>query len=31
SVVLKADIRPSVTDGLTSKVDSLEQKLADLG
>ena len=31
SVVLKADIRPGVTDGLTSKVDSLEQKLADLG
>ncbi len=30
SVVLKADIRPSVHDGLTSKVESLEQKLADL-
>src|SRR2546429_4614026 len=30
SVVLKADIRPSVHDGLTSKVDSLEQRLADL-
>jgi uncharacterized protein (TIGR00106 family) len=30
SVVLKADIRPGVTDGLTSKVESLEQKLADL-
>jgi len=30
SVVLKADIRPSVTDGLISKVESLEQKLADL-
>ena len=31
SVVLKADIRRGVTDGLTSKVDSLERKLADLG
>jgi uncharacterized protein (TIGR00106 family) len=30
SVVLKADIRPSVTDGVISKVESLEQKLADL-
>jgi uncharacterized protein (TIGR00106 family) len=30
SLVLKADVRPSVTDGLTSKVESLEQKLADL-
>ena len=30
SVVLKADIRPGVTEGLTSKVESLEQKLADL-
>lgn len=30
SLVLKADIRPSVHDGLTSKVVSLEQKLADL-
>src|SRR5947209_18462160 len=30
SVVLKADIRPSVHDGMTSKLASLEQKLADL-
>ena len=30
SLVLKADIRPSVTDGLTSKLASLEQRLADL-
>jgi len=30
SVVLKADIRPSINDGLTRKVESLEQKLADL-
>ena len=30
SVVLKADIRPGVDDGLTRKVESLEQKLADL-
>jgi uncharacterized protein (TIGR00106 family) len=30
SLVLKADVRPSVSDGLTSKVESLEQKLADL-
>ena len=30
SVVLKADIRPSVHDGLTRKVESLEQKLAEL-
>jgi len=30
SVVLKADIRPGVHDGLTSKVESLERKLADL-
>jgi len=30
SVVLKADIRPGVSDGLTSKVASLEEKLAGL-
>ncbi|HEY2666758.1 MAG TPA: MTH1187 family thiamine-binding protein [Actinomycetota bacterium] len=30
SLVLKADIRPGVDDGLTSKVESLEKKLADL-
>jgi len=30
SLVLKADIRPSVHDGMTSKLASLEQKLADL-
>ncbi|MEV1288848.1 MTH1187 family thiamine-binding protein [Micromonospora sp. NPDC049679] len=29
SVVLKADIRPGVTDGLTSKVVDLEARLAD--
>ena len=29
SVVLKADIRPGVTDGLTSKVDTLERHLQD--
>jgi uncharacterized protein (TIGR00106 family) len=28
SVVLKADVRPGVTSGLTSKVDSLERHLA---
>jgi uncharacterized protein YqgV (UPF0045/DUF77 family) len=27
SVVLKADIRPGVTDGLTSKVEDLERYL----
>jgi uncharacterized protein (TIGR00106 family) len=27
SMVLKADIRPGVTDGLTSKVDTLERYL----
>ncbi|HEY2668336.1 MAG TPA: MTH1187 family thiamine-binding protein [Actinomycetota bacterium] len=30
SLVLKADIRPGVDDGLTSKVESLEKKLADM-
>ena len=30
SVVLKADIRPGVSDGLTSKVASLEEKLSGL-
>jgi len=30
SVVLKADIRPGIDDGLTRKVESLEQRLADL-
>ena len=30
SLVLKADLRPGVHDGLTSKVESLELKLADL-
>jgi uncharacterized protein (TIGR00106 family) len=29
SLVLKADIRPGVTDGLTSKVEHLERYLAD--
>jgi uncharacterized protein (TIGR00106 family) len=29
SLVLKADVRPGVTDGLTSKVASLERHLAD--
>ena len=29
SLVLKADIRPGVTDGLTSKVESVERQLAD--
>ena len=29
SLVLKADIRPSVTDGLTSKVATIEQYLED--
>ncbi len=28
SLVLKADIRPGVTDGLTSKVDTVERHLA---
>lgn len=28
SLVLKADIRPSVTDGLTSKVDTVERHLS---
>jgi uncharacterized protein (TIGR00106 family) len=28
SVVIKADIRPGVTDGLTAKVDTLERHLA---
>jgi uncharacterized protein (TIGR00106 family) len=28
SITLKADIRPGVTDGLTSKVASIEQHLA---
>jgi uncharacterized protein (TIGR00106 family) len=28
SVVLKADIRPGVTDGLTAKVETLERHLA---
>ncbi|MEV6766074.1 MTH1187 family thiamine-binding protein [Streptomyces sp. NPDC051105] len=28
SLVLKADIRPSVTDGLTSKVETVERYLA---
>jgi uncharacterized protein (TIGR00106 family) len=28
SVVLKADIRPGVVDGLTAKVESVEQRLA---
>jgi uncharacterized protein YqgV (UPF0045/DUF77 family) len=29
SVTLKADIRPGVTDGLTSKVEAVERYLAD--
>jgi uncharacterized protein (TIGR00106 family) len=29
SVMLKADIRPGVTDALTSKVNDLEARLAD--
>lgn len=29
SLVLKADIRPGVTDGLTSKVEKVEQSLAE--
>jgi uncharacterized protein YqgV (UPF0045/DUF77 family) len=29
SLVLKADIRPGVTDGLTSKVDTIERHLRD--
>ncbi|WP_024800206.1 MTH1187 family thiamine-binding protein [Nocardia sp. BMG51109] len=29
SLVIKADIRPGVTDGLTSKVDSVERYLAE--
>jgi uncharacterized protein (TIGR00106 family) len=29
SMVLKADIRPGVTDGLTSKVETLERYLSD--
>ncbi len=28
SLVLKADIRPGVTDGLTSKVETIERHLA---
>ena len=28
SLVLKADIRPAVTDGLTSKVETVERHLA---
>lgn len=28
SLVLKADIRPGVTDGITSKVDTVERHLA---
>lgn len=31
SLVLKADLRHGVTDGLTSKVRSVEQQLADRG
>lgn len=31
SVVLKADIRPGVTDGLTSKVDAVERHLRPSG
>jgi uncharacterized protein YqgV (UPF0045/DUF77 family) len=27
SLVLKADVRPGVTDGLTSKVDTIERHL----
>ncbi|MEG8178232.1 MTH1187 family thiamine-binding protein [Nocardia terpenica] len=29
SLVIKADIRPGVTDGLTSKVESVERYLAE--
>ncbi|OPF74217.1 hypothetical protein VT50_0226805 [Streptomyces antioxidans] len=29
SVVLKADIRPGVTDGLSSKVETVERHLSD--
>lgn len=29
SLVLKADIRPGVTDGLTSKVETVERYLVD--
>lgn len=29
SLVLKADVRPGVTDGLTAKVTSVEQALGD--
>ena len=29
SLVLKADLRPGVTDGLTSKVESLERYLSE--
>ena len=29
SVVLKADVRPGVTDGLTGKVDAVEQALRE--
>ncbi|MFI8830584.1 MTH1187 family thiamine-binding protein [Streptomyces afghaniensis] len=29
SLVLKADIRPGVTDGLTSKVETVERHLAE--
>jgi uncharacterized protein (TIGR00106 family) len=29
SVTLKADIRPGVTDGLTSKIEAVERYLAD--
>lgn len=29
SLVLKADIRPGVTDGLTAKVDAIDRHLAD--
>jgi uncharacterized protein YqgV (UPF0045/DUF77 family) len=28
SVVLKADIRPGITDGLTSKVETIERHLS---
>jgi uncharacterized protein (TIGR00106 family) len=31
SVVLKADIRAGVVDGLTSKIDSLEARIEGLG
>ena len=29
SLVLKADIRPGVTDGLTSKVETVERRLSE--